>query len=170
MRAEKKWIVEELKKEIEGANPLVFTDYMGIKVNDLTQLRSQLTQAEAKYKVVKNRLFKRALENIGLKEMPLEIKGPLAVAYGGRDIVEVVKLLVGFAKNYPNTINIKGGIVDNAFLDLNGIQTLAKLPPKKVLLGKLIAQINAPINRMVMVLQGNIQKLVCALSEIAKKK
>lgn len=170
MRTEKKWIVEELKKEIERANPLVFTNYKGIKANDLTQLRSQLIQAEAKYKVVKNRLFKRALENVGLEKIPFKIEGPLAVAYGGRDILEVVKLLVGFAKDYPDTINIKGGVVDNAFLDLSEIETLAKLPPKEILLGKLIAQIGAPISRMVMVLQGNIQKLVCALSEIAKKK
>lgn len=170
MRAEKKDIVEQLKREIEGANPLVFTDYMGIKVNDLTQLRAQLTQAEAKYRVVKNRLFKRALGGVGLDKMPLQIEGPLAIAYGGRDIVEMVKLLVKFSKDHPDTMNIKGGIVDNAFLDLNGIEALAKLPPKEVLLGRIVAQIGAPISRLVMVLQGNIQKLVCALDAIIKKK
>lgn len=170
MRAEKKGIVEELKSEIEGTNPLVFTDYKGIKVKDLTQLRFKLTQVEAKYKVVKNRLFKRALEDVDIKELPFQIEGPLAIAYGGKDVVEVVKALVQFAKDYPDNINIKGGIVDNAFLDLSGIETLAKLPPKEMLLGKIVAQIGAPISRMVMVLQGNIRKLVCALDGVIKKK
>ena len=170
MRTEKKGIVEELKREIDGANPLVFTGYIGIKASQLTQLRSRLTQIEAKYEVVKNRLFKRALEGVSLEEVPFQIKGPLAIAYGGRDVVEVVKVLVGFAKDYPNTINIKGGIVDNAFLDFSGIEALAKLLPKEVLLGKLVAQIGAPISRLVMVLQGNMQKLVCVLDGIIKKK
>lgn len=170
MREEKKGIVNEIVNEIKDVNPLLFTDYMGIKANDFTQLRSKLMQSEAKYKVVKNRLLKRALADVGVNDMPLDLKGPLGIAYGGNDIILVVKTLVEFAKDYPDTINVKGGFVDNAFLDLNKIEALAKLPSKEVLIAKLVSQIGSPLTKMVIVLQANIQKLACALNEIKNKK
>lgn len=170
MKTEKKGIVEELVSEVKGVNPLVFTDYKGIKANNLAQLRRQLTAIDGKFRVVKNRLFKRALDDIGLKELPFQIKGFLAVAYGGRDTVSVIKLLTEFVKNNPDTIKIKGGFIDNVILPTNRIEEIAKLPSREELLGRLIAQIGAPISRLAMVLKGNLQALVCVLDGVAKKK
>jgi len=170
MRIEKKGIIDKLEMDIKGTDTLLFTDYTGIKAIDLTHLRLEVNKAKAKYKVIKNRLFKRALIKAGLKDAPVQIKGPLAIAYGGNDAVQVVKILAGFVKDHPNTINIKAGFVEGAFLKGDEIVALANLPSKGALLGQLVSQIASPLSRLIMVIQGPIQKLAYALSEIGKKK
>jgi len=170
MREEKKGIVQELVDEFEGANPLVFTDYTGVKAGAVADLRVQLSQMDSRYRVVQNRLFKRALDTVGLSEANDYIQGPVGVAYGGKDVVEVVKLLVKFVKDNPKTLIIKGGIVDQMSLDTESLGELAKLPPKEMLIARLVGQIGAPLSRMVMVLQGNIRNMVSVLDNICKKK
>lgn len=170
MRQEKKYIVEELVNEIRGTNPLVFTDYSKVKANDLAHLRAQLKTIHSKYRVVQNSLFQRALDNIGLGRFGNQFTGPLAVTYGGRDVIEVIKTLIKFTKDYPDAFVVKGGIVDSQFLELKGLEELAKLPPKEVLLARLVGQINAPLNRFVMVLRGNLQRFICVLDGINRVK
>lgn len=170
MRQEKKYIVEELVNEIKGANPLVFTDYSRAKANNLAQLRIQLKTIHSKYRVVQNSLFQRALDNLGLWKFGNHFTGPLAVAYGGKDVIEVIKTLIKFVKDYPDAFVVKGGIVDSQFLELKGLEELAKLPPRGVLLARLVGQINAPLNRFAMVLRGNLQRFICVLDGITKKK
>lgn len=170
MRAEKKDIVQEFVNEIENVDPILFTDYSGVKSDALGNLRLQLNQAQAKYRVVHNRLFKRALESAGLESSAEYLKGPLGVAYGGRDAVAIVKLIVKFAKDNRDTFKIKGGVVDNNLLGPSELEDLSKLPSKDVLIGRLVSQIGAPLSRLVMVLQGNIRNLVSVLDNIQKKK
>lgn len=170
MRAEKKSIVEELVNELRGANPLVFTDYSRVKAIGLSQLRTQLKTISSRYMVVQNSLFQRALENVGLGKFAGQLTGPLAVAYGGKDVIEVIKTLIKFLKDNPNVFIIKGGIVDNQYFELKSLEELAKLPPKEVLMARLVGQMNAPVSRFVMVLAGNLQKLVYVLDGITKKK
>lgn len=163
MREEKKFIVEELAKEIGQANPLVFTDHSKVKANDLNKLRAQLKMAQSRYRVVQNSFFQRALQ------IDKQFAGPLSIAYGGRDVVEVIKTLVKFAKDNPDIFIIKGGLVDKQYFELKGLEELAKLPPKEVLLARLVGQMNAPLSRFAMALRGNLQRLVCVLDGIAKK-
>lgn len=171
MRDEKKIIVEEIAGEIKGANPLLFTDSSRVKAININQLRNQLRNINSKYRVVQNSLFIRALENTGTNEKCREfLKGPVAIAYGGKDVIEVIKVLIKFSKDFPDAFVVKGGIVDNQMLELKGLETLSKLPPKEVLLSRLVSQMNAPLSRFAMVLKGNLNKLVCVLGEIAKKK
>lgn len=167
MREEKKFIVEELVNEIQKANPLVFTDYNKVKANDLNLLRAQLKNVNSRYRIVQNSLFQRALKDIGFDR---QFSGPLAIAYGGRDVVEVVKVLIKFAKDNPGVFIIKGGFVDRQYFELNNLEELAKLPSKEVLLARLVGQMNAPLSRFAMVLRGNLQKLVYVLDGINKKK
>lgn len=171
MQAEKKFIVEELANEIRAANPMVFTDSSRVKAINMNQLRTQLKGVNSKYRVVQNSLFERALESVGMKEKYAgQFTGPMAVAYGGKDVIEVIKTLVKFTKDYPEAFIIKGAIVDNQYLELKGLEALAKLPSKQVLIGRLVGQINAPLSRFVMVLNANLQKLVLVLDAVAKKK
>lgn len=170
MRAEKKYIVQELLGEIKDKNPLVFTDSSRCKAKDIAQLRSQLSGCKSNYRVVQNSLFKRAVDEAGFGDKVGEFKGPTAVAYGGNDAIEVIKILIKFAKDFPDNIKIKGGIVDDEYMELSGLELLSKLPSKNVLLGRLVGQLNAPISRYVMVLNGTLNKFVYALDAIAKKK
>lgn len=169
MRTEKKFIVDELAKEIRSVNPLVFTDYSRVKANDLTQLRAQLKTVGCRYRVVQNTLFRRAFEDVGLGKFVSQFTGPLAVAYGGKDVIEVIKALIKFAKDYPETLVVKSGIVDNQYFELSGLEELSKLPPKEVLLARLVGQMNAPLSRFAMVLRGSLQKFICVLDGISKK-
>lgn len=171
MRVEKKFIVEELISEIRSANPVVFTDYSKVKANEMNKLRTQLRTVNSNYKVVQNTLFLKALESLGSREKyESHVSGPTAIAYGGKDVVEVIKALIKFTKDCPDMLVIKGGVVDNQYFELKGLEDLAKLPSKEVLLARLVGQINAPLSRFAMVLNGNLQKLVCVINAITKKK
>lgn len=170
MREEKKFIVDELTKEIRSVNPLVFTNYSRVKANDLNQLRAQLKTVGSRYRVVQNTLFQKAFENVGLGKFVGQFTGPLAVAYGGRDVIGMIKVLIKFAEDYPDTLVIKSGIVDNQYFELNGLKELSKLPPKEMLLARLVGQMNAPLSRFAMALRGNLCKLVCVLDGISRKK
>jgi large subunit ribosomal protein L10 len=171
MRAEKKIIVKELIDEMSSANPLVFTDYSKVKAIEANKLRNQLRVVNSNYRVVQNTLFLKALESLGSREKyESHISGPLGVAYGGKDVVEVIKTLIKFTKDYPDMLVIKGGVVDNQYFELKGLEELAKLPAKEVLLARLVGQINAPLSRFAMVMNGSLQKLVCVMNAIAKKK
>jgi len=169
MRTEKKFMVKELEDAIRGVNPLIFTDYSKGKAKNLTELRTQLRAVNSKYKVVQNTLFKRAVESVGLTSN-YNFQGPTAVALGGKDVVEVVKTLIKFVKDNPDTVIIKGGIVDRQYLELKGLEELSKLPSKDVLRAKIVSQLNSPIYGIANVLRANLQKVVCVLDGIAKKK
>ena len=170
MRPEKKSVVKEFVKEFNGANPVVFTSYSGIKVNDISQFRMRLGEIDAKYRVVQNRILGHALDSMDMKDTASYIKGPTGVVYGGDDVVEVIKLVVKFAKDSKDSFVVKGGIVDNNVYDVDSIEKLSKLPSRQELIAKLVGQIGAPLSGLVIVLQANIRKLVVALGEINKKK
>lgn len=170
MRVEKKYIVEELLDKTRDANPLVFTDYSKVKAQKINELRMQLRSVDSRLQVVQNRLFQRVLDETGLGNKVSKLKGPVAVAYGGKDVVEVVKILLKFLKDNPKTIDVKSGFVDGQYLELDKLEELSKLPSKDVLLAKLVGQVAAPLSRMVMVLQGNLRKLVCVLEAVKDKK
>lgn len=170
MRDEKKYIVEEFANRIRTANPIVFTDYSRVKANDLNQLRANLKSLNSRYTVVQNSLFQKALNSVGLEKITSQLTGPIAVAYGGKDVVEVLKVLIKYVKGYPDIFIIKGGVVDKQYFEFSGLEKLSKLPSKEVLLARLVGQMNAPLFRFAMVLRGNLQKLVYVLDGIAKKK
>jgi large subunit ribosomal protein L10 len=171
MRAEKKFIVDELINEIRSANPLIFTDYSKVRANDANRLRIQLKAVNSNYRVVQNTLFLKALESLGIREKyEPHISGPTAIAYGGKDVVEVIKALIKFTKDSQDMLVIKGGVVDNQYFETKGLEELSKLPAKEVLLARLVGQINVPLSRFAMVLNGSLQKLVCVMNAIAKKK
>lgn len=170
MRVEKKNMVKEFSDAVRGANPVVFTDYARSGVNDLNQLRMQLRAADSKLKVVQNRLFQRAIKELNIGDSVRKFTGPTAVAYGGQDVVEVVKVLIKFVKQNPNKLVVRDGFVDGQYFELEGLEKLAKLPSRGVLIARLVGQMNAPISRWGMVLRGNLQKLVCVLDGIKGRK
>lgn len=171
MRPEKKYILQEFETELKDANPIVLTGFRGLEVNSVNRLRENLRQVEAMYKVVKKRIFLKALNNMGYTGIkPESIEGPLAVAYGGKDIVEVIKVIVNFAKDNPNSFQVKCGIVDKNILDGKGLDTLSKLPSRTVLIVQVVSGMAAPLTNFLFGLQNIIQKLVLVLDGIAKKK
>ncbi len=158
-RPEKVAIVTEVKERLENATSVVVTEYRGLTVSELQELRGQLRPSGAKYKVYKNTLVRRAADEAGL-ELEDHLVGPTALAFAEPaegeergDVVSMAKALRDFAKTHPNLV-IKGGLFDGAPIDADGIKALADIEPREVLLAKLAGLMAAPMQQFASLLQA----------------
>ena len=166
--AEKQKIVAELKAQLEKAVSGVLVDYKGITVADDTKLRKELREAGVDYSVKKNTLVKLAAEQAGLGELSQVLTGTTAIAVSENDLVAPAKILSAFAgKN--DAFKVKAGFIEGKIVGPEEILTLAKLPPKEVLIAKVLGGFNAPISGFANVLNANLTGLVVALNAIAEK-
>jgi large subunit ribosomal protein L10 len=165
---QKKEVVQEISEKIKAAKAMVFADYRGLTVEQDTELRNALRKAGVEYKVVKNTLTKFAAKENGLEGLDSFLNGPTAMAVSATDPVAPAKVLAEFAKKYEK-LELKVGVVEGKVIDEAGIKALAELPPREVLIAKVLGGFNAPISGLVNVLNGNIRGLVVALNAIAEK-
>ncbi len=166
---EKKLIVQELTEKFQSSVSGVFVDYKGITVEQDTKLRRDLRAAGVEYSVVKNTLTRFAANNVGFEALDPILNGTTALAVSKTDLVAPAKILSEFAKK-NNKFTIKMGFVEGKLIDAKGVAELAELPPKEVLIAKVLGGFNAPISGLVNVLNGNMRGLVVALNAIAEKK
>ncbi len=165
----KEQIVKEIKEKIERAGAVVLVDYRGLNVEEVTELRKRFREAGVDYKVYKNTLMTRALQELKNEGLISYLTGPNAIALGYDDPVAPAKIISEFAKIH-NKLEIKAGMIDQEVIDAEGIKVLADLPSKEVLVAQVLGGLNAPITGLVNVLQGNIRNLVYALNAISEKK
>jgi large subunit ribosomal protein L10 len=165
----KKKVVKALKEKIDSANIIVLSDFRGVSVKEITELRKKLHADESEYKIVKNSLLKRAVEEAGFTGLDEHLAGPTGMLLGYKDPVQPLKSLVEFAAETEKG-EIKVGIFEKAVIDQKAIAEIAKLPPKEVLLAKVIGGFQSPIRGFVNVLQGTLRKLVYALNAVKEKK
>ncbi|MFC1501445.1 50S ribosomal protein L10 [Elusimicrobiota bacterium] len=168
-KKEKELLVEKLTDKIKKNNNIVFTEYQGLTVSEISDLRSQLRACKCEYKVVKNTLSKIALKNAGLESFANYFDGPTAIAIENGDFVASAKVLAKFAKEHDK-LKIKAGISDKKELSVENIKILSQLPSREVLIAKLLNVMQAPISGMVNVLQGTIRNFVYVLEAIKQKK
>ena len=161
--------VSEIKEKIERAAIAIFTDFRGLTVSELTELRKKLRKEDAEYRVVKNTLTKRAIADSPFTDIGKVLEGPTAVVLGYKDPVTPAKILFDFAKTNEK-LKIKAGIVENKLADSAMLKALSNLPSREVLLAKAVGAIQAPIFGLVYVLSAPIRELVYALQAISKKK
>ena len=150
--------VNALAEKIKDAKLVLLTDYRGINVTDVTDLRATLRKANADYKVIKNNITKRALEKCGVEGLEEKLAGPTAVILGNEDYLEPAKAIYEFTKK-NEFYKIKGGIVEGKVMTTEEIITLAKLPSREALLSMLAGA-----------LLGNISKLAVALDQVKAQK
>ena len=160
--------VDDVKSDLERVNDIIFTDYRGLTVEKITELRGKLRAQDALYKVVKNRFTKIALKQLDRPDVGANLVGPTAVALVSNEAGPVAKELVEFAKD--GTLVIKGGIIDGNVFDADQIVEFSKLPTRIELISKLMATMKAPIQNVVYVLNAVPQKLVRTLQAVADKK
>jgi len=168
-RKEKARSVDDISKKFETAKALIFADYKGLKVSEITNLRMKLSKAGSGIKVVKNRLVKKALKNKSIEGLDHIFSGPTAMAYSDSDPAAVAKILIEFAKECE-ALKVKGGYMNGRPLDINTIHLLATLPSKEVLLSRLLASMNAPATNLAGVLLAVPRALVTVLNAIKEKK
>ncbi len=164
---QKKQVVDELIEKLRLTKSIVLADYRGLTVEQDTQLRNALRKAGVEYRVIKNTLFIRAAKECGFENPEHGLEGPTAAAFSD-DYVMPAKVLLEYSTKFEK-YSIKGGIVDGKAVDANGVKYLAELPPKEVLISRVLSGFNAPITGLVNVLNANIRGLVVALNAIAQK-
>jgi len=167
--AEKKATVAEIREKLEKAKGTVLADYRGLNVADATKLRCALREAGVEFRVLKNTMTRIAAQEAGIQGLDTYLEGPTAVAFGFTDLVAPAKILSQFAKENKNLV-IKAGIVEGKVVNEEGVKALADLPPKEVLIAKMLGSMQAPLSGLVNVLQGNIRNLVYALEAVRKQK
>ena len=141
-KEEKQQIAEDLRDIFSKVAILVLTDYKGLDVKAMNDLRRRLRSEEIEYQVVKNTLLIRASEDNDVALIKDYFKGPNAIAISYDDPISPAKVLSQFAKE-NNKLEIKAGVMNGQVLDANAIKALAKLPSREVLLGQLLSALNA---------------------------
>jgi large subunit ribosomal protein L10 len=160
-------ILKELKEKIAKQKAIVFVDFAGLKVKDISRLRKELKKSQNEMKVAK-----KTLVNLALKENKLEITkdklaGEVAMIFGFNAQVSPAKTVYQFSKTNP-ALKILGGFLENKFKEIEEIVALAQLPSREELLARLVGSIAGPMSGFVRVLQGNIKGLVYILANIKK--
>jgi large subunit ribosomal protein L10 len=156
--------IDKLKEELKGYSSFIFTDYRGINVEQMSNLRRNLRGKGAQFHVVKNRFVKRVMQELGREGVEGFLVNPTALVYSTVDLSEISKVLVDAAKD--TTLHIKGGYADGAVLSAEGIEQISKLPSRKVLIAKAIGMLNAPIAGFVHTLGGILPKFLRTLKAI----
>lgn len=166
---EKKKIVEELHERLTKSKVVIVTDYKGLNVETMTELRRKLREAQIDYQVVKNTLLIRAAQETGVALIQDQLKGPSAIALSFDDPVAPAKVLMEFSKKNEK-LEIKAGVMENRVLDLASIKALAALPSREALLSQLLSTMIGVPTGLVRVLNGIPQKLMYALQAIKEQK
>ena len=150
-RSEKEQLVVELRGKIDGAAALYYTDFTGLNVKRMTDLRRKLRAAGVEYVVIKNTLALRAVSESGL--VTSKLKGPTGIVVG-RDALMAAKVLTDFAKANDQKPEVKGGVYEGKAVDAKMIAKLAAIPPRDVLLSMLASALQAPMGAMLGALEA----------------
>lgn len=164
---EKVAAIEELKERLDGVKTVVLTEYRGLTVQQLSELRRQLRAVSAQYKVVKNRLAKIAVASTELEALTRHLSGPTGMIVSREDPVAVAKALQGFSRT-NQALTVKVGIVEGRVLEAGGIKALADLPPRDALRGQLVGVIEGPLAQLVGLLTAPQRELVSVLEQRGK--
>jgi large subunit ribosomal protein L10 len=159
--------IEELRKRLRDATSAVLTEYRGLSVQQLSELRRQLKSASAEYRVVKNRLARIAVEGSALAPLRPHLTGPTGVVIGRRDPAAMAKALQGFARTNP-ALQVRVGVVDGQLVDAQGLRAVAELPSREVLRSQVVGAIQGPLAQLVGLLEAPHRELVYVLAERGK--
>lgn len=166
--AQKAAVIEETRQALAQSEGTILADYRGLTVAQLGELRDRLGKAGVTLKVVKNTLIKRAADEVGIEGLDPYLSGPTAVAYSP-DPVAAAKVLSQATREFRK-MAIKAGILDKRAISADGVKELADLPPKEVLLSKLVGTFNAPIQQLAWVLNAPMSGLARALDQVRQQR
>ena len=162
-------LVSELRALVGQTKAAILTDYRGLSVAEMTELRKKLRDVDAEYRVVKNTLFKLAAgDAMPIAEMGEFLTGPTAIGFAKADPVAVAKILLDYARDHK-AMSVKAGVMDGRVLSAAQVDALSKTPPREVLLAQMVGSLQAPISGFVFTLGGIISNFVFTLQAIADK-
>lgn len=160
-------LTNELSTLFEKSTIAILTEYRGMRVSEITNLRRKLLPTGTEYHVSKNTLSRRAVKGLGWEGLDSVLTGPSAIAFVGSDLVKGVKELLNFQKD-SKVFKIKVGILGGKVIEAAKLEELTKLPTKEVLIAQLMGSLNAPASNLVSVLSQPPQQLVNAMSGVPR--
>jgi large subunit ribosomal protein L10 len=167
-RDEKTAVVEEIAAQIEGAGAIFAVDYRGISVTQAAELRGRLREADAVFRVVKNRLTKIAAERAGEERLAELLEGPTALAFVHGDTAQAAKAISTFSREH-GVLAFKGGFMEALSLDEESFKSIARLPSRDILNGQLAGVVASPLTGLVRGLGALISGLAIQLNQIAEQ-
>ena len=168
-RPEKIREVQDLRAILESSTSAVLADFRGLNVKMMSTLRKRLREADTSIRVVKNTLLKLAAKGLPAERLVQELQGPTALAYTTGDPVTTARTLTGFVREF-RLLTIKGGLAEGQVLGPNDIQDLATLPPRPVLVARVVGGLQSPIASLVGSLQQLYAGFVYTLQSVADGK
>lgn len=150
-------IVDEIAGYLNGAAGVVLVDYRGLTVEQDTKLRKQLREAGVVYKVYKNTLVKRAIAGTEFEPMTEMLEGPSAIAISATDATAPARIMAEFAKT-ADKLELKCGVVEGTYYDVNGIKAIADIPSRDVLISRLLGSMQSPITNFARVIKQIAEK------------
>ncbi|MFZ5982621.1 MAG: 50S ribosomal protein L10 [Patescibacteria group bacterium] len=168
-KSQKEQLVKDLTSKLKNSKGVVFSDFTGLSVKNMTELRRALRAEGIEIQVLKKTLITLALKDAGIELDANKMEGQLAIAVSDQDEVATAKIIAKFAKASEN-LKIVGGLLGKEILSKEEVSDLAKLPSKEELLAKLVGTIKAPVSGFVNVMAGNLRGLVNVLKAISDKK
>ena len=149
--------IESIKNDVKASSSFIFTEYRGLKVEQITELRKKLRENACTYKVVRNNFARIAFEDADIKDVDSWLTGPTALAMIAEDANLAAKTLFEYAKDAPALV-IKGAVVDGEIYDAKQIEAFSKLPGKKDLIAMFMSTVNATTSKFVRTLQAIVDK------------
>jgi len=168
-RTEKEQVIQELKEGFTKAKAIVFTDYRGLTVADLSDLRSLLREGQFEYKIVKNTLAKIASEGTAVSAARDAFKGPVGIAISYEDPVLAVKKILEYSKK-NDKLKVGIGLIEGSVCAAQELRAVADLPPRKVLLATMAGGFKSPLNKLGWLLNATLSSFVNALEALKNKK
>jgi large subunit ribosomal protein L10 len=168
-RAKKMEAVAGMAARLRAAPAAVLVDFRGLRVAEESELRRLLREARVEYRVVKNTLARRAAREAGIEGLDPLLVGPTALAFSAVEAPDAARVLVGFARDHP-ALRFKGGVLAGRVLAEADVRTLAEMPSREVLLGRVASALVAPLGALAAVLAAPVRSLLVATRELARQR
>lgn len=165
----KEKMLEEVTAELKKAELVIISDYRGLNVKAINDLRGKLRNEQCRYKITKNTMNRLACRQAGVESLEPLFEGPTAIAYSSADPVAAAKVFNEFAKENEALV-VKGGLLSGQVLDAAGVKALGDIPPREVLLAQVVGGFQAPIAGLAGVLSGTLRSLVYAVDAVRQHK
>ena len=149
----KKAMVKQLTERLQNAQAGVLADYRGLTVEQDTELRRKLREANVEYTVLKNSIIRFAAKEVGLEDLDSVLEGPTAIATSNDDVISPAKVLCDFAKG-NDLLEIKAGFVEGKVISIDEVKQYASIPSKEVLISKMMGSLQSPISKLARTLQA----------------
>ncbi|KAF0206789.1 MAG: 50S ribosomal protein L10 [Actinomycetota bacterium] len=166
---DKKAIVAEIKDRFTASSGVIMADYRGLSVRDMQALRVKVRAVGGEVKIYKNTLMELAVRELAMPSMDQLLSGPTAVVFVEGDPVAPAKAMIEFAKEHKQ-LEVKGGFIERSVLGAESMKAIAALPPREVLIAKLLGTLQAPATSFVRVLNGPVSAFARTLQAIADQK